>query len=155
VGAPLTPDEFVDFPATVEALRQAALSSEATPLRRVAQIMVTAPSHTGPHALEDLASSTASPPAANHSNGVSEELIVSRLADLLRHYPLHREPFFETLKLADPDAEQLLHSSYLSERRLNSSDQLWLNRHLLEAAFRAQTGRGCFRRLKSGLDAVL
>ena len=38
---------------------------------------------------------------------------------------------------------------------MGSGDQLWLNRHLLEAAFRQATGRTCLRRLNSGLDGVL
>ena len=38
---------------------------------------------------------------------------------------------------------------------LDAGDQLWLNRHLLEAAFRQATGHACFRRLNSGLDGVL
>ena len=40
-------------------------------------------------------------------------------------------------------------------RVLDTGDQLWLNRHLLEAAFRQATGLPCFRRLNSGLDGVL
>ena len=42
-----------------------------------------------------------------------------------------------------------------SGRVLDGDDQLWLNRHLLEAAFRQATGQACFRRLDSGLDGVL
>jgi predicted acylesterase/phospholipase RssA len=151
---PLTRDDFVDFPATMDTLRQAAISSKESPLRRVAQIMVT--NRGGPPALEDLGTSSSAPLPADRVNNVSEELIVSRLWNLMRHYPLHREPFFENLKLVDADAEALLHSSCLSDRVLDSADQTWLNRHLLEAAFReANGGRPCFRRLRSGLDAVL
>ena len=42
-----------------------------------------------------------------------------------------------------------------SGRVLDGGDQVWLNRHLLEAAFRQATGHPCFRRLDSGLDGVL
>ena len=73
----------------------------------------------------------------------------------MRHYQFHREPLFATLKPVDPDAEALLHASRLSGRALDPGDQLWLNRHLLEAAFRQATGHPCFRRLNSGLDSVL
>ena len=38
---------------------------------------------------------------------------------------------------------------------MTEEDQVWLNRHLLEAAFRQATGQRCFRRLNSGLDGVL
>src|SRR5437773_7124459 len=40
--SPLSPDDFVDFPAALEALRQASRSSDETPLRRLAQILVAA-----------------------------------------------------------------------------------------------------------------
>ena len=38
---------------------------------------------------------------------------------------------------------------------MSEEDQVWLNRHLLDAAFRQATGHACFRRLNSGLDGVL
>src|SRR5262249_60170129 len=44
---PLTRDDFVDFPATVEVLRQASKSSEETPLRRLGQLLVAAGSRRG------------------------------------------------------------------------------------------------------------
>jgi hypothetical protein len=102
-----------------------------------------------------LTSGNVLPPSSEAGNGDHEELLVSRLWDLLRHYPFHREPLFAGLKPVDPDAETLLHASLLGGRDLNPDDQLWLNRHLLEAAFRQVTGHACFRRLNSGLDCVL
>jgi hypothetical protein len=95
------------------------------------------------------------PPSLEAGNGDREELVLPRLWDLLCHYQLHREPLFTGLKLVDPDAESLLHASLLGGRVLDPDDQHWLNRHLLEAAFRQATGRACFRRLNSGLDGVL
>src|SRR5262249_19627694 len=82
-------------------------------------------------------------------------LLVSELWNLLCRYQLHREPLFARLKPVDPDAESLLQASLLGGRLMDPHDQLWLNRHLLEAAFRQATGRACFRRLNSGLDCVL
>jgi len=38
---------------------------------------------------------------------------------------------------------------------LADGDQTWLNRHLIEAAFRQATGHACLRRLHGGLDGVL
>ena len=73
----------------------------------------------------------------------------------MRHYPFHREPLFAGLRPVDPDAEALLRASRPGGRVLDGGDQLWLNRHLLEAAFRQATGQACFRRLDSGLDGVL
>ena len=77
------------------------------------------------------------------------------LWDVLRHYQLQREPLFAGLKPEDPDAEALVHASRSGGRVLEASDQAWLNRHLLEAAFRQATGHPCFRRLDSALDGIL
>ena len=82
-------------------------------------------------------------------------VVLSVLWDLMRHYPFHREPLFAGLRPVDPDAEALLRASRQGGRVLDGGDQLWLNRHLLEAAFRQATGQACFRRLDSGLDGVL
>jgi hypothetical protein len=81
--------------------------------------------------------------------------VLSSLWDILCHYQLQREPLFAGLKPEDPEAESLLHASLVGGRVLGSDDQVWVNRHLLEAAFRQATGRACFRRLNSGLDCVL
>jgi hypothetical protein len=97
---------------------------------------------------------TVSPPATGVAKGDGEELLVSDLWDLLRHYQFHREPVFAGLHPADPDADSLLHASRHG-RELDPADQLWLNRHLLETAFRQAMGHPCFHRLNSGLDGVL
>ena len=73
----------------------------------------------------------------------------------MRHYQFYHEPLFAHLKLPDREAEALLQASRFGGRVLDPGDQLWLNRHLLEAAIRQATGRACFHRLNSGLDGVL
>jgi predicted acylesterase/phospholipase RssA len=155
-ATPLSREDFIDFPATIEVLRQASKSSEETPLRRLAWVLVGAGSRPDPLLLSNVApSSNVLPPSSEAANGDREELIVSGLWDLLRHYQLNHEPLFAGLKPVDPDAESLLHASLHGGRVLDPNDQLWLNRHLLESAFRQATGRACFRRLNSGLDCVL
>jgi hypothetical protein len=94
-------------------------------------------------------------PKPEIGNGDSQDVVLSILWDILRHYQLHREPLFARLKPADPDAEGLLHASRRGNRVLETGDQAWLNRHLLEAAFRQATGHPCFRRLNSALDGIL
>jgi hypothetical protein len=127
---PLSRDDFFDFDAVVEALQAAGRSSEETPLRHLAQVLAEAPN--GP-----------------------ERITVDGLGNLMMHYPFQRNPLFAALKLEDPDAEALLQSSRAGGHALDAGDQLWLNRRLLEAAFRQTTGRACFRRLNGGLDGVL
>jgi predicted acylesterase/phospholipase RssA len=154
--APLSRDDFVDLPAAVEVLRQASKSGEETPLRRLTQLMVTATSR--PEALglaRDAASSRVSPNPTDAGSVDYEERMLAGLWDLLRHYQFHREPQFAGLTLVDPDAESLFLASRHGQRELAPDDQLWLNRHLLEAAFRQATSHACFRRLNSGLDCVL
>src|SRR5262245_25853751 len=166
--SPLSRDDFFDFQAFVGALREVSKSSEEAPLRRLAQILVAAcsrpdlllltsvgtssgagfqPVAAGPGLVESLPHSMPSPGAGD---GDGDAVVVSVLGDLLRHYHFHREPLFARLKLLDTDAEALLCASRPSGRGLDPGDQLWLNRHLLEAAFRQATSQPCFRRLNSG-----
>jgi predicted acylesterase/phospholipase RssA len=154
IDTPLSCDDFVDFPGIVDALGQAGKSNEETPLRRLAQMMVAV--HTRPEALPP--GNTGDPagciaPPAERSDG--EARLVSCLTGILRHYQLQHEPLFAGLKLEDPDADALLQAMRVDGRVPDAGEQVWLNRHLLEAAFRLATGHACFRRLNSGLDGVL
>ena len=168
----LSRDDFFDLQAVVEALREAGAAGDETPLRRLTQIMVAAGSRPGLLQLASAGTRTGNgyksvegpgpagsltplPRSSGATNGDGEELVVSILWDLMRSHQFHHEPIFAGLKLEDPEAESLLHSNRLGGNVLDAGDQLWLNRHLLEAAFRQATGFPCFRRLKSGLDGVL
>jgi hypothetical protein len=95
------------------------------------------------------------PPPSEASNGDGEDPAASRLENVLRHHPFQQEPLFAGLRPADPEAQFLLLASQRGERVLGVGDQFWLNRHLIDAAFRQATGRACFRTLDSGLDGVL
>jgi predicted acylesterase/phospholipase RssA len=154
---PLSRADFVDLEMLVEALRQAGKSSEETPLHRLVQVMAAA--YGRPDTLQLTNGETASSVPAASTSGAGEgdgaDALVAGLWDLLRRYQFQREPLFADLKLVDPGAEALLHAARLGGRVLDAGDQLWLNRHLLEAAFRRATGHACFRRLDSGLEGVL
>jgi predicted acylesterase/phospholipase RssA len=165
--SPLCRDDFVDFQATVEALLAASKSPDETPLRRLAQVLVVASRQ--PDLLLLPAGAAAAPavragppagppqlPAPSRGGlGADENVILSGLGNVLRHYQFRLDPLFAGLKPADPAADALLRASRLDGQALGAGDQFWLNRHLLEAAFRQATGRACFRRLNSGLDGVL
>jgi len=151
----LSAEDFVDFPAIAAAFRQASASSEETPLRRLAQIGEISGSQPAPLMLAkvELSSSRGAPP---FQSGNGQEPLVHGLECILRHHQLQHEPLFAALKVADSDAEALLHECRIPGGRvLDVGDQLWLNRHLLEAAIRQATGHSCFRRLNSALDGVL
>ena len=171
--SPLSCDDFLDFQAVVETLCEAGKSSEETPLRRLGQIMVAASSRPNPLLRTNgrlpgeadlqpvpvpgyVGSQTELQSSQSEiDKGDSEAVVLSILWDVLRQHQLHREPLFAGLKPVDPDAEALLHASHLGGRALEAGDQVWLNRHLVEAAFRQATGHPCFRRLSSGLDGIL
>ncbi len=170
---PLAGDDFFDFQAVVATLFEAGKSSEDTPFRRLGRIMAAARNRPDMVSLSDAGRPVGTdlqlipepPPGVNPprlpssgpeaGNGARQDLVLSILGDVLRHYQLQREPLFAGLKPGDPDADALLHASRPGGQALEAGDQAWLNRHLLEAAFRQATGRPCFRRLDRALDGVL
>src|SRR5271165_2151737 len=58
VDTPLSCDDFVDFPETVEVLRQASTSGDETPLRRLAEMLVAARSRPNPLLLPNVPTSS-------------------------------------------------------------------------------------------------
>jgi hypothetical protein len=172
--APLSPDDFFDLGGIWQALRQATESSAETPLRRLAHVLVEAAKTAEETPLRRLAevvagaggggsnlfagtgipSNFAASPVTD-STGDPIVRILSSLSDVMRHYQFYHEPVFAHLKPNDPAAEALLHAVHVEGHVLSTIDQLWLNRHLLEAAFRETTDQQCFRRLNTGLDAVI
>jgi predicted acylesterase/phospholipase RssA len=169
---PFRREDFLDFRATVEALLEASRSAEETPLRRLAQILAVAcrqpdlpllpgwrpSSEAGTSPVLSAGQAGSPPPLPAPSGprfGDNEEVLLSALWNVMRHYQFRLDPLFVGLKTLEPEAQALLRASRLDGQAPGTDDQLWLNRHLLEAAFRQATGRGCFRRLNSGLDGVL
>jgi predicted acylesterase/phospholipase RssA len=165
-------DDFVDFQATGEALLEASKSPHETPLRRLAQILAAAGRQPdrllfssreaisgevfSPAGANRPPASPSQPPAASGAwIGDNEDRVLSALWNVMRHYQFRLDPLFIGLKPLEPEADALLRTSRFGGHPLGEDDQLWLNRHLLEAAFRQATGRACFRRLNSGLDGVL
>jgi predicted acylesterase/phospholipase RssA len=169
--SPLSRDDFVDFQATVAALLEASKSPDETPLSRLVQVLAAACRQPGlpPLPSREAFSGEGFPPAganrppASPSQlpasgawiGDNADLVLSALWNVMRQYQFRLDPLFMGQKPLEPEADALLRASRLGGQALGAGDQLWLNRHLLEAAFRQATGRACFRRLNSGLDGVL
>jgi predicted acylesterase/phospholipase RssA len=155
----LSRDDFVDFGALVEAFRSAGKAGDESPLRRLAQILV-APTRRGEPLLVTKSNGAADPAPVTAACAASaprsgEELLMASLDNVLRHFPLHREAAFADIRPGDSEAEALLRAAGgPGDRVLDLEDQIWLNRHLLEAAYHQATGHACFRRLGSGFDAV-
>jgi predicted acylesterase/phospholipase RssA len=156
VDMPLSLDDFCDPPAVVEALRQARNSKADTPLHRLTQVLAAMQSSQAPLPRSgDGNSSITLPPAPAAGIDYTEEKVAALFWKVKRWYQFHHDPLFADLVLADPDAEALRRAARPGGRVLDQGNQLWLNRQLLDAAFRQATGRPCFRRLNSVLDAVL
>jgi predicted acylesterase/phospholipase RssA len=163
----LNRDDFLDFPEVFEVLRQASASAEETPLRRLTQLLIPGGRRLDLRRLTNGAEAAVPgagigpvrgqpyPPPTPDAGPGGEEGLLARLSHVLRHYPLDRDPLFGALTPADPDAVAALKAGQRGGRTLTADDQLWLNRHLLDAAFRQAIGRPCFRRLSAGLDGVL
>lgn len=174
VDEPLTHSDFLDLRSTLDALRAASVSadqsvlrrlveilaeaghsSEDTPLHRLAIVLEEASRH--PERVESELATHAEVGAdvATHHKPNSVDQILSRLWGVLCHYQFQHEPLFADLKPADPAVAELLKSSHTGLHNIDAVEQFWLNRHLLDAAFRETTGKGCFTRLNSGLDCVI
>lgn len=169
VDEPLSRSDFLDIQAAFDALRAASVSSESTVLRRLAEILAEAersgrdtPLHHLGVALENALQHPehfesmlgTNPSAGDHQPNYVDQLL-SRLGDVLCHYQFQHEPLFADLKLADPTACEFLKKSRSGLHNISAGDQFWLNRHLLDAAYRETTGKGCFTRLNSSLDCVI
>ena len=174
---PLSADDFLDLPAVWQALHRASTSAEETPLQRLGQVLVRAagsaeetplqrlgqvlaeassgPGLDGLANLETPGNGNVPLPRPISSEDDPQERLLSNLWDIMSRYQFYHEPLFARMKLVDPAAEELLHAIQVEGRVPSANDQLWLNRHLLEAAFRETTGHACFRRLNSGLDGVI
>lgn len=162
---PLSNDDFFDAREAFKVLRQAGQADAESPLHRLWQVLTASTTRQQPLLLaasSDSTSSDSSAPLAlpqtplpQSGDGVSEEFVLARLWDVMGRYQFYLDPLFADLIPADPDAQAYLRATRSGARILDIADRLWLNRHLLEAAFRQATGRACFRRLNSGLDGVL
>lgn len=163
VDEPLVRGDFLDLRATFDALRAASSSEEKTVLRRLVEILAEAehssedtPLHRLALALDEaLRQPELFEPAANAGTPNSVDRILSRLREVLCHYQFQHEPLFADLTPADPAVAGILKASYAGHHSIDAGEQFWLNRHLLDAAFREATGKGCFTRLDGGLDCVI
>jgi predicted acylesterase/phospholipase RssA len=81
--------------------------------------------------------------------------LVAGVWDLIRTRDLSREPALGGLQPADPDAQILLHLARDERRELDLGEQMWLNRQLVDSAFRQATGAPCFRAPSTCFDNVL
>src|SRR5262245_38846794 len=102
---PLSADDFFDFRQAVEMLRQAGRSGEETPLRRVTQMLLGSGGRSeAPLLATDEKSQSVPLNTLEVADGDGDELIASRLWDVMRKYQFYYDPLFANLRLGDPDA---------------------------------------------------
>jgi predicted acylesterase/phospholipase RssA len=133
-------DDLSDPEQVGRTLQAASQASEDTPLRRLAQMM------TLPH------NGTAS--RSPSGDGPVGQL-VGGLWDVMSNENLAREPAFARLSPPDPDALPLMQAAQHPGGDIEVGEQMWLNRQLVDAAFRQATGKPCFRSLNACFDTVL
>src|SRR5579863_993611 len=155
MDSPLSKDDFLDFVETSKAIRGADRTNLEIPLCRFTRLLVDPGDRPGSMRPSGSESSSALRAPSPAGNADTEDAVLGKLWNVLRSHPLHHEPIFAGLKLASPDADELFLASRQGAQDLDAPDQYWLNRHLLDAAFRQATGRPCFRRLDGALDGVL
>jgi predicted acylesterase/phospholipase RssA len=133
-------DDLADADGVSRALTAAARASEDTPLRRLSQMMAL------PHTGEAHPVKSGEQPVDDVLHGLWDVMTKSNLA---------REPVFAHLSPPDPDAPRLLHAAQHNGSAIDPGEQCWLNRQLVDAAFRQETGKPCFRSLNACFDTVL
>ena len=131
--------DLADAGQAASALEAAAQSSEDSPLRRLAQMMALSRRET---------------PQPVNLGGESVDRLLHELWDVMNREDLAREPVFARLSPPDPDVEPLLVAAQQGGE-IEAGEQLWLNRQLVDAAFRQATGKPCFRSLNVCFDTVL
>ncbi len=132
-------NDLADAEEARRALHAAAQSTDDTPLRRLAQKLALVRKRTS---------------HGSHENESFDQLL-DELWDVMNHENLAREPAFAGLSPADPDAALLLNAAQLENGDIEAGEQLWLNRQLVDAAFRQASGQSCFRSPNPCFDAVL
>ena len=84
----------------------------------------------------------------------SVDRLLEGLWDVMNHEDLAREPVFARLSPPDPDVEPLLVAARQGAE-IEAGERLWLNRQLVDAAFRQAADKPCFRSLNVCFDGVL
>lgn len=136
----LEQDDLSDAEQLQCALEDAAKASEGNPLQRLSQMLAQPRNMAAGRALSE------SDPA---------DPLLDGLWDVMNHENLARDPAFAHLSPGDADVEMLLNAARQDERELDGGERLWLNRQLVQTAFRQVTGKPCFRSENACFDAVL
>ncbi len=139
---PLRREEFVDVDRVVALVQAAAGASGESPVGWLAQQV-------------DLQctrqrNGNAQPPCPELA-----DRLVAGVWDVIRGRDLARDPAFGSVQPSDSEAEVLLHYARDERRELDPGEQMWLNRQMVDAAFRQATGAPCFRALSTCFDGVL
>lgn len=133
-------DDLSDMEQLQRALEDSEKTSEENPLHRLSQMLAQPRNVVAGKILSEI------DPA---------DRLLDGLWDVMNHASLARDPAFSRLSHGDADVEILMKAAGQDERELDDGERLWLNRQLIQAAFRQVTGKPCFRSENACCDAVL
>ncbi|MDG2382327.1 MAG: patatin-like phospholipase family protein [Pirellulaceae bacterium] len=141
-AVPFRKQDFLELESVTVSLRSALGLPAGTPLRRLREKL-------DRYDHDRLLESDA------NSSDKTTELIVRGFWEIMRTDRLYRDPCFQEMQLADPGAQTLLQHVVESGRDLDLDDSLWLNRQIIESAFRKVIGRPCVRSTSQEFDGIL
>ncbi|MCG8584284.1 MAG: patatin-like phospholipase family protein [Pirellulales bacterium] len=139
---PLSPDDVLDVKAMTAAINSPATHKRKKPLGRLRELMEIGD-------LEIQAHGHASP------KELSLKEFMRRLWEVVRTAELYYDPAFANIDLSDANAKPLLDYVRSSHYDLDVGDRLWLNRHLVNAAFAKVAGAACLNVDRQGFDKIL
>lgn len=103
--------------------------------------------------------STLAPDAVREESSLAQqnydEVLIDALATIVRSDELYRDPVFQQVDLSNPRAQALFDDLSVSPDRPEPSDQMWLNRQLVEATLQQAAGKPCLRSGSLGVDGIL
>jgi len=133
-------DDLRDGDEALRALDAAAKHPDDSPLRRLAQML-------------DLSAGGTKPTV--QSRDASIDHLLDRLWHVMNHEHLGMHPNLARLTELEPDALALIEAARSNNGEIEAGEQLWLNRQLVDAAFRQATGKPCFASPNVLFDTVL
>ena len=141
-AAPFRKQDFLEIEAVTVALRSALGLPHGTPLRRLREKL---DRYDHDRVLTD----------ADSSSAKTTEVIIRGLWEIIRTDRLYHESCFHDMDLADAGAQTLFNHVVESGRELDLDDAHWLNRQIMESAFRKVIGRPCLRLASQEFDGIL
>jgi predicted acylesterase/phospholipase RssA len=143
---PLSRDDVIDADAMTAAMNSEAAHDKNQPLGRLRVLC----------GLSDLVVLESEKPSTHPSvRGITLDEFISRLWENIRTIELYYDKAFDALELSDPNAKSLWDYVRASHFDLDVGDRVWLNRHIVDAAFQQVAGTACLNVNRQGFEKIL